>query len=444
VRMKDITLANIVLAPDNQRFVPIGPLYLTSVLENAGYNVDFRDYQLNEFDNPQSVDSIAAFLENSADFLPQVLLAAKKIKQQLPDKKIILGGPGPSGVPEKILKEFHHIDIIVKGEGEKTIVELMESPGNLNRVKGISYRDGNRIYVNPPQDRIKNLDEISFPAYHKLKFQDYSYVGILSSRGCPYKCTFCEVSAMWGHRNYRRGIENVIEEIKVLKEYKIKMEKIRFNDDTFVLNREWVLKFCDSLKKENLDLKWDCMGKIDLMDSKLMEKMAESGCIGIQYGIESGSNSILRKINKGFTREVAEEVVSESVKHFEHVISTFMWGFPFETMEDFYQTIFFMSRIASIGSTITLLLLSPAPLSPLCEEYKSNLNFSEELCSNIARWEYENSDQKLSQESENITNLIKKYPEIFPDFYYFNCNNIYEKYLTLKKFWSGVEKWRPV
>ncbi|WP_456474597.1 B12-binding domain-containing radical SAM protein [Candidatus Pyrohabitans sp.] len=430
----DITLANLVLAPDNESFVPIGPLYLVSSLEEGGYNVDFRDYQLNGFKDPLTPESILAFLGDSSDvvgiscifnMLPSVLMAVEELKKRHPEKKIILGGPGPTGVAEHILRHFPSVDVVVRGEGEKTIVELLDRlDRDMKNVRGICYRDGNRVRVNPPQERIKELDTL--PAYHRIKFKEYANVGVMTSRGCPYRCSFCEVSPLWGHTNYQRSIENVMEELSLLRD-KYGVESIRFCDDTFVLSRKRVLEFCSEIRKEGLDIRWACMGRVNLMDRELMGEMRRAGCRGVQYGVESGSNRVLQKINKGFTKQMAGDVILKSVEYFEHVISTFIWGFPFESMEDFYETIFFMSSLAEAGSKIKFFLLSPSPLSQLYRDYRDNLRFSEELCSELVWKGYDNFINK-----KKISAMIRAYPEIFPDFYYIDSGNIHKKYQLLK------------
>lgn len=435
---KDLILTNLVAAPDNESFVPLGPLYLISSLEENGYSVDFRDYQLNNFKDPLNPENILTFLEPSSEIiaiscifnmLPGVLIASEELKKMHPDKKIILGGPGPSGVAEQILRHFLSIDVVVRGEGEKTIVELLNSFGkSLENVRGICYREGNRVRVNPPQERIKDLDALSYPAYHRIKLEDYDNVGIITSRGCPYKCSFCEVSPLWGHTNYQHSIRRVVEEIALLY-YDYGVKRIRFSDDTFVLSKKRVLELCSELRRERIDISWACLGRINLMDEELMEKMRDAGCKGIQYGVESGSDNILKKINKGFNTENAMDVIRRSKEYFEHVISTFIWGFPFESMDDFYKTIFFMSSLAEAGSEIKFFMLSPSPLSQIYMDYKKDLKFSESLCSELVWKGYGNFI-----DNERILNLIKAYPEIFPDFYYIDSENIHEKYQLLKTF----------
>lgn len=441
--MYDITLIN---STFNQgKVVPLGTLYLVSVLENNGFNVEFKDYQL--FNIEKSIDSnlfLNFLLDVSSNIISisclcssllTVLPAVQKLKDIHPEKIIILGGPGVSGIADKILKHFPGVDIVVKGEGEVTIVDLMNKVNNcgLDTVNGISYIDKQKIINNPPRKRIQNLDEIPFPAYHKLDFDKYITierpfpVGIITTRGCPFKCTFCDVAPMWGREVYTRSIENVIEEIKFLYE-KYNQKISGFEDDTFVLSKKRVLKFCSEFNKENLDIKWGCHGRIDLMDANLMKNMHDSGCNQIYYGVESGSNRILDTIKKGFKIEKALKVVTESVKFFDDVTASFMWGFPFETRMDMYDTIIAMRIMSRAGANVQMHLLGPLPFSDMYNELTSGfIDFDENIKPDTVKTDYAYSYNKDS------INIIKKYPDIFMSHYHYKLDDFQNRIDDLKK-----------
>lgn len=441
--MYDITIIN---STFNQgKVVPLGTLYLVSILENNGFKVEFKDYQL--FNIEKSIDSnlfLNFLLDISSNVIAisclcssllTVLPAVQKLKEIHPEKIIILGGPGASGLADRILKYFPSVDIVVKGEGEVTIVDLMNkmTNGSLKTVEGISYIEKDEIFNNPPRKRIENLDEIPFPAYHKLDFDKYVTnerpfpVGIITARGCPFKCTFCDVAPMWGREVYTRSIENVIEEIKFLYE-KYNQKISGFEDDTFVLSKKRVLKFCSEFKKEELDIKWGCHGRIDLMDTNLMKNMYESGCNQIYYGIESGSNRILDIIKKGFKIEKALKVVTESKKFFEDVTASFMWGFPFETRTDMYDTIIAMRIMSKAGAKVQMHLLGPLPFSSMYNEWTSKfIEFDENVMSDTVKTDYVYSYNKDS------INLIKKYPDIFMSHYHYKLDDFQKRIDDLKK-----------
>lgn len=436
--MKSITVVNFVPRLQGETTIPLGPLYIASVLEQAGCDVDFRDYQLSSYENPLHQGTILDFLSDSQEFLgigclfnalPFILLSLQKVKTETPEKTVILGGPGPSTVAEKLMEHFPFIDMVVKGEGEHTVLDLAKGVPYKN-IKGIVYRDNGKVMINPPRERIHRLDEVPFPAYEKADFSQYDHAGIITARGCPYHCSFCEVAPLWGYHTERRSVSNVISEIRMLHDH-YGVRSLHINDDTFVLDKRWVHNFCNALRAEELDVTWRCLGRINLMDEDLISTMADSGCIGIQYGIESGSEHVLKLVGKQITIQQVEEVIETSVQYIDEVISTFMWGFPFETMDDFYETIYLMGVVAEIGSLIKLLFLSPAPLSPLYKEYCNQLRFSEELVSNLL-WGVL-KEKMLQREKEQILQMITQNPDIFSSFFYIYTPNVAEKYSVLKK-----------
>lgn len=227
---------------------------------------------------------------------------------------------------------------------------------------------------------------------------------------------------------YTRSIENVIEEIKFLYE-KYNQKISGFEDDTFVLSKKRVLKFCSEFKKEELDIKWGCHGRIDLMDTNLMKNMYESGCNQIYYGIESGSNRVLDIIKKGFKIETALKVVTESKKFFEDVTASFMWGFPFETRTDMYDTIIAMRIMSKAGANVQMHLLGPLPFSSICKEWASeSIQFDENVMPDTVKTDYVYGYNKES------INLIKKYPDIFMSHYHYKFDDFQKRIDDLNKF----------
>ncbi len=443
--MSDLTVYNynILKPPYSIKYTPLGSLYLVSVLRDNGYNVDFKDFQ---FLSPPKRENILSFFEKSSDIiaiscmsnlLPQLILSINELKKRYPEKIIILGGPGPTVVAEEILKTSANVDIIVKGEGEKTIVELMdylERNKDLKDVKGIVYREGNKIRTNPPRPRIENLDDIPFPAYDKIDINEYDIVSIASCRGCVYRCKFCPIPSFWNNRIRCRSLENVIEEIKLICDG-YKRNYIKISDNVFHINKKRVFDFCNKLKKEKIDINWGCFGKIDLMNEKIMKKMSESGCNSIYYGIESGSDKVLKMINKGFSVKMAEDVLIKSKKYFSEIIASFIWGFPFETIEDFKKTIRLVEKlIFKSDINLSLSFLIPQIGTPLYDNYKDNLvpyksktyfsymgdTFSERVI--------------LLDEDEDIFEIFKNQPNIIVNYYHYKTPNFSQKVDIMEKF----------
>jgi anaerobic magnesium-protoporphyrin IX monomethyl ester cyclase len=430
--MNNITIVNTCFGvSDNDGkvgYVPLGPLYITSVLEKAGYKVDFRDYLIEslKYKDPLDPDNFSRFLEDSSDILgigctsatlPFVLLTVEQLKQKHPEKTIFLGGIGPTGVAKRLIEKFHFIDAIVLSEGETTVVDLVNNIlGDLSKVNGIVYRKNDKAIVTEPRERISKLDELPFPAYHKIDLNRYSIISLTASRGCPFKCTFCDTSPYWGRKNHSRNVDNVIDEIKLLKN-KYGIDCFEFVDDTFVLNKKWVIEFCTKLIEEELDIEWMCCGKVNLMDDDMMEIMAKSGCTLVFYGIESGSDRVLKIIEKGFTKEDAIRDITKSRKYF-NVMPSFIWGYPFEEEEDLHQTIELYNQFKDIGCQTWLFALCPLPMSKLYNEYKGTLKFNSAWCTNMSG----------TKRSDEIIKLITDNPDIFPGFHYYEHDSFEKKF----------------
>ncbi|MBU4189452.1 MAG: B12-binding domain-containing radical SAM protein [Candidatus Thermoplasmatota archaeon] len=431
--MSDVTLVNGIF-PSSTPVPPLGLLYLTSSLKAFGYSVDLKDYQLADYTDPKAPHNFVNFLRDSADIigistmsfsLPFIILSLKEFKEKYPNKIVVLGGIGASGVAEPILRHFPFVDYVIRGEGEHAFVQFMdmvEGKKSVETVEGLSYRKNNNC-VHNPQRRIQNLDDLLLPAYETVDLKRYVAVDVLTSRGCPYHCSFCDVAPYWGWKNYKRNIEKVVEEIKLLSDQN-HVRNIAIIDDTFILDKKRVINFCNLLRKENIAVRWGCYGRVDLMDVELMETMSRIGCVKIYYGIESGSDTILSVIEKKLTTKKNIDVVLRSTNYFECVQTSYVWGFPFETMEDFYDTVFQMLYFAKKGVSIKGNIVTPFPFSSLYKQYKHTLKFSEYLCPQVLMSGYMGND--------DILKIIKKYPDVFPAFYYYDCANVHEKYKIMK------------
>ena len=438
--MKDITLASLSLgyrwanAGHTERYVPLGALYLISALERAGFDVDFRDLQTRAIKEHSLTDSsfkvfsggggllekVTAFLDDPApvlglscmsDLLPLAVLAAELIKERVPQTIILLGGSGPAGVATQLLSQFPFLDIVAGGEGETLIVDVLRclaAEGDLQEVEGITFRKGRRMIRTPSRPLIEAVDGIEVPAYHRVNISDYTIPGILTSRGCPHECVFCDVSPFWGRRNRARSIGGVMEEVRLLRR-RFGVEYVELVDDTFTLDKRRVLEFSGSMKEEMPGISWSCCARVDGIDEEMMEAMVRGGCRSVAFGLESGSDRVLERLDKRFFTAEIIEVLRASRRYFPEVSAYFSWGYPFDTMTDFRDTVDFISRVRKMGVQPWVFSLSPLPLSRIYRDYQGSLMFSPDYCSNylgVFRGEAE------------IIELIRSYPDVFPGFYY--------------------------
>lgn len=238
---------------------------------------------------------------------------ARQIKQANPEAVIIFGGAHPTVLPDNTLKD-NSIDIVVRGEGEKTIFEVAQAIENkepLGKIEGISYKnDKEEVIHNPDRGLIPDIDSIPCPARGLINQERFLRIGydkygdrgawVFSSRGCPYRCTYCASWRTWTRKWRGRSPQNIIDEIKGLVD-DFNVDRINFADDTFTISRRRVEEFCQLMQKEDLRIAWGCNIRVDTVNKELFEKMQSAGCVDVWVGAESGSPLILKDIKKGIT-----------------------------------------------------------------------------------------------------------------------------------------------
>lgn len=461
----DITLVNLNLLYlrhmdriERERHLPLGCLYLTSALEAAGYTVDLRDYQMFEGRDPFRPEAIADFcrdpapiigLSCMANLLPFTIVAARELRRRFPDRLIVLGGVGAKSVEREVLEAFPWIDAVAHGEGERTVVELVRARRegrSIDDIAGLAVRRGGFVVRNPPQERIADLDAIPLPAYHHVDLARYDGYGLITSRGCPYPCTFCSVAPVWNRRSYSRSHEGLIAEMRLLHE-RAGVDLFLFQDEFFVSTKRHVLGFCEALARSGLQIRWKAFGRVNLTDVETLDAMAGAGCVEIRYGIESGSEAVLRRTKKGFRPEQSMEVVAEAVKRFPRVDTFFVWGFPFETLDDFHQSLFQMVTFRLMGARVLPSLLCYLPQTGIYEEYRHDPRF--EFCPDLLP-EYMLTGHELcrpwkieiDREHAWLFDLVRAHPAIFPGFFHYDLEgNVRPKLRILREhgFYSRPE-----
>lgn len=307
---------------DNESYIhwfPQGLAYIASVLKNKGYYVEiynqdvhhYPDEHLTEYLNKNRFDVIGVSVIAGYYQYRKLLKISDAINSSKHRPFYTLGGHGPSPEPEYFIKKTK-ADVIVIGEGEETIVELMEAIENhtsLRTIKGIAYRDGDKTVINKRRSLIKDIDSILFPSYDLFPMEYYRLlrmphcsntdfaIPMLSGRGCIFKCTFC-YRMDEGFRP--RSNENIIEEIKLLqRNYNITF--IAFGDELLMSSEKRTISLCEDFIKANLNIKWDCNGRLNFAKPDVLKLMKRSGCVFINYGIEAMDDQVLKNMKKGLT-----------------------------------------------------------------------------------------------------------------------------------------------
>ncbi|MFC2071650.1 B12-binding domain-containing radical SAM protein [Chloroflexota bacterium] len=314
----------LLIAYDNGSYIhkfPIGLAYVASALRNAGHDVVI--YHQDKFHYPEShlVDYLT---KNHFDavglgiiggyYQYQKLLKISEAINSVPNRPLyILGGHGPAPEPEYFLKKTS-ADVIVIGEGDMTIVNLLdafENKRSLSSVNGIAYLDGGRLVLTKPQKVIKDLDSLPYPAWDLFPMDYYSLIRlphienhekafpVLSGRGCVFRCNFCYRM----DKGFRpRALESIVEEIQILKkDYGISY--IEFFDELLMSSAKRTIMLCEAFIKAGLNIKWSCNGRLNFARPEVLKIMKKAGCVFINYGIESMDNDMLRVMNKNLTTD---------------------------------------------------------------------------------------------------------------------------------------------
>lgn len=280
------------------------------------------------------------------------LLISKEIKKYYRNKVIIFGGPECSLWTGKQFLETGNVDVIVIGEGEITLPEVIETIKE-NKISkpgpGILIKEGGKLKYGGEREPIKNLDKLPFPNFSSLDLKEYIQTSrelilpTLWSRGCLNNCHYCTHNIVWRH--YReRSPENIVRELKYLKE-RYGVTRFQICDSAITWNPKRLERICDYIIKEPLNIKWEAFGRPDKwIDKKLLYKLRDAGCEQLRYGIESGSQKVLDKMGRRTEILHIERVIRDTSQTGIKVLSHFMVGYPGESWIDFMKTLWFILK----------------------------------------------------------------------------------------------------
>jgi len=320
---------------DNDSYIhwfPQGLAYISSVLLKKGYDVkvysqDLHHYpeeHLTDYLNRNRFDIVGVGVIAGYYQYRKLLAISAAINASKQRPFYIIGGHGPSPEPEYFIRKTG-ADTVVMGEGELTIVELLDALAaekSLETVTGIAFRDGEKVLVNKRRPLIKDIDSIPFPAYELFPIEYYRLLRmphvtnrdfvmpLLSGRGCPFQCTFCYRM----DKGFRpRSNEAIIEEIRFLKN-RFGITYIAFSDELLMTSRERTVSICEDLIGNNLNIKWDCNGRLNFAVPEVLNVMKRSGCVFINYGIEAMDDEVLKNMRKKLTTEQIIKGIEATLK----------------------------------------------------------------------------------------------------------------------------------
>ncbi len=333
---------------------PLGILSVAAFLEQNGFSVKVMDGPVSGMSSRDMADAIArespmvVGISSITATYHRAYELAKNIKD-LQDIPIMIGGPHASIMPQEILKDSV-FDIAVAHEGELTALELMQGfrkkPGmlrdmkSLKKIDGIFFRYGKKVFRTKPKRLIENLDILPFPARHLVDLKSYKplpnqykrlpITNMVAIRGCPFSCTYCSNSSVFGKRIRAFSPQRVVDEMRHLREsYGIR--EVSFWDDNLTIDRKWMNAVCDLIIAEGLDMTWCCYGRVNTVDPETLRKMSKAGCWNIFYGLESGNQELLDIIKKGITLQQVRDAIKWTKSAGIETRGSFMIAMPGET-----------------------------------------------------------------------------------------------------------------
>lgn len=337
---------------DTPRYQHVGLGYLAAMLENKGQNVLVIDAKLQRLNFERTVNEVVSFSPDMVGITAmthEIDMAgrlATRIKEMVPSAFVVIGGVHVTALPIQTLREYQAFDAGVMGEGEYVLIDIIERLKEKNfdfsNLKGVVYRKGRDILLSEPLERIENLDNIPFPAWHQFSLAS-EYI-MITARGCPFSCIFCMQAS--GKKVRQRSAENVVDEIERVVTERPPV-RFRFYDETFTLDETRVHRICDLIVRRGLHnrIRWSVTTRVDSINAELLLKMKSAGCDHIEFGVESGDQEILDQIKKNITLEQAEETVGCAKRLGFHTEGAFILGHPHETVKTAYKTLYFASKL---------------------------------------------------------------------------------------------------
>ncbi len=353
---------------------PLGILYIAGYLEKyTSFNVDVLDTQAEEISYDSLKDVICAKLPDVVGItamtftLIDVIKVVNIVKSIRSNIKVVLGGPHVHIYPEETIN-LPGVDFLVLGEGEVTFKELVENIHDATRLKnipGLVFKEGDKIINTGVRPLHEDLDRLPFPARHMTPVHKYSSLmarrspitTMFTSRGCPYRCTFCDRPHLG--KNFRaRSALNVVDEMEEC--VNLGIHEFLIYDDTFTIDRQRVIEVCDEIIRRKLNIGWDIRARVNNIDKDLLKKLKEANCERVHYGVESGNPEILKILNKGITVDRVRTTFQQTKEAGISILAYFMIGCPKETRKEIMETISFAKELKPDFVHITIFTPFPA------------------------------------------------------------------------------------
>ncbi len=366
----------------------LGILYLAAVLEKEGFEVSVLPSHVLGMEEADVIGEVEGYKPDlvgvtcTTENRFESFRLVTRMKEACPETLTIIGGPHPTHTAQDCLANLPNLDMVARGEGESTLFELMQAlkaggeERDLRKIQGLSFRAQGGIVHNEKRTRVRDLDDFPMPARHLIPYEKYNFTmdvpgigplpacNLMTTRGCPFTCTFCATPTNWGRTVRAHSVARVVDEIEHCQET-YGSKAVWFYDDTFNVSRKRMYALCDEILERRLDIHWFCEVRIDLLDERVLERMREAGLYYMGFGVESGCERIRKEvILKKFDRAQARKIVDWSHKLGIITNPFYIFSHPTETWEDALETIDIMEEFKG-KTTPTISIMHVYPGTPL-------------------------------------------------------------------------------
>lgn len=355
-----------VLRPAPAIRMPLGAASIAASLSAGGIHTCLVDMALRP---GWSINELAGLLSEApavgiscmSDCAPDALKAVEVARAEGFCGPIVLGGPGATSSADEVMSGWPGVDCVVAGEGESVAPAVFSELMGEKSLRGVSGIRAGGMLGSSPCERIRDLDALYLqPRYDRFLGSYGDVIPIETSRGCPYACTFCDASALWSGKRVSRSPESVLREVAHYVE--LGHRRFHFLDDTLTASPSYALRLCEGLS--GLSVTWHCSVRAEHLCPVLIDSLAEAGCVSVFVGIESGAEEVRNVIRKPIDLQAAQRGVLYATARLSVTVSL-MWGFPFETLSHFRETLQLSRSLSESGAKVSLYRLMPLPGSPL-------------------------------------------------------------------------------
>lgn len=374
-----VTIVSMRFGRRRRRVPPLAALMLKRHLDDRSLPTEVLDAQ-DAVASCFAVDEAAALLAGirtpvlglsvCAEAVPLVI-AALDARGITPGQRVVVGGPGVTGIASGILARLPAVDSVVVGEGEGALAQIAagedvaSTPGLFTRGQASAP-----VHAHPEAPRFCGA-----AAWDWCRGKDYATIPIQTGRGCPRACAYCSVPASMRGRPRFRAVPEVLDDLQHALET-TGASRVAVLDDAFTERRDRVLEFCEGIRERGLDVRFSVYARPDQVDGRLARALGAAGCDGIFVGLDAGDNTLLRRLGKNVDAGSGENTVRECAEHV-RVTASLIWGFPFEDLRAFRRTVELADRLAGTQAAHPILpqlhLLAPMPATPLLEAHGDEL-----------------------------------------------------------------------